>query len=202
MANKFTWLIGAGHSGVAAGHYFTAGKRSPGKRTETDPGIFEGQYNRQIAGRLCDSVDNAILITPGPINIPLRSRIGFVNKFTRLEDCALLSLHVNAARGGWGPAHGFTIFHSCRAGKESKRLAKLVEAELYDLRLDTGLSSRGVKAALHAMTTLTRCPALTVELGFMTSKSDVRCLVSTRTQRVIVHALKRAMAAFEAGRVE
>ena len=79
MSIKF--LLDPGHGGVAFSHYLTPGKRSP----EVPPGIFEGEFNRAVCGYL-NNGEKFLSIVPGPIQVPLESRVGFVNKLAKLED--------------------------------------------------------------------------------------------------------------------
>jgi N-acetylmuramoyl-L-alanine amidase len=168
------FLLDAGHGGVCFGHYFTPGKRSP----EVPPGIYEGEFNREIAelvrheGRHDFDIE---VLNPGPINIPLKDRVDYVNQVARTEDVTLLSLHVNAAPAkGWSDANGITIFRSGNASLNSVRfawsLSKTLESELPEMKM------RGIKKRNFTIIRRTICPAVLLEMGFMTSKHDMAML--------------------------
>ena len=193
-------LLDAGHGGVIKGHYFTPGKRSPGKRTSGDPGIFEGEFNREVCdwiGEIWGAdesfalIDYVECITPGPIQIPLRDRVNFVNMFCKKEtNTILLSVHANAAGDGssWNKANGFTIFTCKHASSNSKRLAKSIEKHM---RIEPTLEikSRGVKQANFSIIKRTKCPAVLIECGFMTNKAEAALLAMPSVQGIIAQAI-------------
>ena len=191
MSIKF--LLDPGHGGVAFSHYLTPGKRSP----EVPPGIFEGEFNRAVCGYL-NNGEKFLSIVPGPIQVPLESRVGFVNKLAKLEDVALVSVHANAAGDGkqWNAANGFTIFTSKNASKKSELLARCLESE-FDDHFGGIIKSRGIKTANFTIIKQSKCPAVLVECGFMTHKSDVAFLSSGSGQRAIAAAIYAACAAYE-----
>jgi N-acetylmuramoyl-L-alanine amidase len=181
------WLIHAGHGGVAAGHYFTPGKRSP----EVPPGIYEGEVNRLIADGVWTGLDDEIiLLNPGPISIPQREVIiPWVNKFYKKEkNTALIAIHCNASPiKGWSKANGFVVFHSRKASDKSKMLAKMLERNMRES--GTGIKSRGIKQANHWITTQTKCPAVLLECGFMTNLQEAKKLARTDVQNMISDAI-------------
>lgn len=181
-------LIDAGHGGLCFGHYMTRGKRSPGKKTAGDEGIFEGEFNRQVAKYLrCVSsgsmMERYLVINPGPIDICLKDRVKFVNDFCKKEkDTILISIHANASPAkGWSRANGSVVFHSTRASSKSKLLAKCVRTGLDQLPLKSG----GIKKAPHYITTKTSCPAILIECGFMTNRKNAAFLSTGKGQRLI-----------------
>jgi len=187
------FLLDPGHGGVAFSHYLTPGKRSP----EVPPGIFEGEFNRAVCGYL-NNGEKFLSIVPGPIQVPLESRVGFVNKLAKLEDVALISVHANAAGDGkqWNAANGFTIFTSKNSLTESQILARCIHKEFFESFGDT-IKSRGIKQENFTVIKKTKCPAVLVECGFMTNKSDVAFLSSGSGQRAIAAAIYAACAAYE-----
>lgn len=161
---------------------FTRGKRSP----EVPPGVLEYQYTRDFLNRLMwacfDEGLNAENITPGPYALQsIAKQAEFVNYIVKRErkTCAFAEFHLNAKGYGkkWYKANGSVIWISRRASKESKMLAKCVLNSLGRFSSSTGIHTRrGIKQANHTITTATDCPAILVELGFMTSKVEVERL--------------------------
>lgn len=191
------FLLDPGHGGDAFGHYFTPGKRSP----KVPPGIYEGVYNRQICRMIEDAVPSGsafevLTIAPGPINIPLASRVKFVNQCWRLEapNIALISIHCNALGfGKWLDAAGFTIFKPRTRTVKHDRLAQILHDE-YNYFLD--IKSRGIKEANFTIIRGPICPAVLLETGFMTNKEEVEKLQRPETQKSIVTAIVTAMSKY------
>lgn len=195
------WILEPGHGGLAFGRYLTKGKQSP----QVPPGIYEGEFNRAV----CDyahwcSNQSTVVLTPGPINIPLAIRAKYINELaTKLDgDCALISVHANAmGNKGWNKAHGFAVFHSRTPLRESVQLAKLMNERL----IGEGYSySRGVKKANFSMITFgrkrilkVRMPAILVELGFMTHREEAELLSLDKTQRMFGRVLSDVMNRYE-----
>ena len=79
------WIIDPGHEGMSPeGLYLRAGKQSP----FVPPGIYEGEFNHDIAKRLCDvltafGIEN-VNLSPGPVNIQLTGELGRVEYVNRL----------------------------------------------------------------------------------------------------------------------
>jgi N-acetylmuramoyl-L-alanine amidase len=187
------FLLDPGHGGVAFGHYLTPGKRSP----EVPPGIYEGEFNRAVCGYLHNE-EKFLNIVPGPIRVPLQDRVDFVNGIAEHENVALISVHANAAGDGnqWNKANGFTIFTSKDSLTESRILARCIHKEFFESFGDT-IKSRGIKQENFTVLKRSHCPAVLVECGFMTNKSDVAFLASGSGQRAIAAAIYGACAAYE-----
>ncbi|NIV93759.1 hypothetical protein GWN42_13420 [candidate division KSB1 bacterium] len=197
------WILDPGHGGLAFGQYLTPGKRSP----EVPPGLYEGAFNRLISQGIATTLKalkgvEVAQTAIGPINIPLKNRVAFVNGLQkRVGNCVLISLHVNAAPGkGWSSARGFTIFKPRRQFphliEKSHKLATLIESEL---RVADYTSSRGIKEANFTIIQKVNCPAVLVEMGFMTNQMEVKALNDPAVQADIIGALVRAMIGFEQG---
>lgn len=96
---------------------------------------------------------------------------------------AYLSIHVNAAENL--QAHGVETYHHPEASETSRRLAQTVHRHLVPLfRAD-----RGVRQADFAVLRLTRCPAVLVELGFVTNSEDRRQLADPAFRQRLAEAL-------------
>jgi len=181
------FLLNPSHGGMTFGKYLTPGKRSP----QVPPGVYEGEFTRSVCTLIQAYNPEQIEITvPGPIRVPLAARVEYVNQVVRKfsdDHIALISVHANAARGsGWSPAHGFKIFHSRRASKNSLHLAD----ELFDsFDRHTDLHARPIGEVNHTITTRTHCPAVLVECGFMTSEYDAPYLASPTGRRDIAKAI-------------
>jgi len=187
------WIIDPGHSGLVDGFYLTQGKRSP----EVPPGIYEGEFNRNIAFYIEHLREGDTVITAqGPLNPTLASRTAFANMLhKKFGNCALISIHANAAQGnGWSPAQGLTVFTHPQPSPRSATLASLLEDELNRVNYTY---SRGIRKARFTMLTKTQCPSVLLELGFMTNKEEAERLADHYTQLKIAEAISRAMTSYE-----
>jgi N-acetylmuramoyl-L-alanine amidase len=188
------YLLDPGHGGLAFGHYLTPGKRSP----EIPPGFYEGAVNRRICDLLAArSATNfeCLNINPGPVNIPLAARCQFANQLHKLEpNLALISIHCNAAaKRGWSAANGFAVFLEYGADEKTRFLASLLHNYYDELGI---FKNRGIKEANFAMIRKPKCPAVLLEMGFMTNLEDARKLLDPLTQVRIAGAIAGAMSAF------
>lgn len=190
-------LLDAGHGGIIQSgnnkYYLTPGKRSP----EVPPGIYEGEFNRRIAEltELClmQQCIPVVQLNPGPINIPLSSRVSFVNQVHAKEPCALVSIHANASpEPGWSDAQGTVLFVAERASDQSWWLAENLAQQL-----NTGawpLEFRKIKERNLTMVARTKCPAVLIEAGFMTNKFDAMALATYRVQWQLASILSDVLA--------
>ncbi len=191
------FVLDAGHGGIAFGHYMTRGKRSP----EVPPGIYEGEFNRDICARvgLLYGESSCVLTAPGALNPPLKSRVDFVNTLQKhFGDVVLISIHANADGLGkdWTGARGHVVFtHKNRPDAGSDRLASLISGELAALNYTR---NRGVKKAAFSVLNV-RCPAVLVECGFMTNSEDVATLANAVEREMIAAAIVDAMRDFAGG---
>lgn len=188
-------IIDAGHGGMLFGEYLTPGKRSPGKEHHCDPGIFEGETNRDIARHLFERNRFAEMLTPGPIDIPIGKRVKAINAVADSRTL-LVSIHCNAPKGsGWSKSRGHTVFHSRNASGRSERFAVLISENL--IEHVPSIPSRGTKKANWSILKDTICPAVLVECGFMTNRDEAELLASQFTQESIASAINKAFDQFD-----
>jgi N-acetylmuramoyl-L-alanine amidase len=208
---QIKWILDPGHGGVAFGHYVTKGKRSP----HVPPGIYEGEFNREVALDThfkwtldippgCSPMD-CTMIGTGPINIPLKARVDFVNGLPfPARDMALISIHANAEgglkRGEWGKASGSRLFISKRASNGSYRLEDRLSLAMIDAMKAGKIpyAMRPTRLVNHTITTRVKCPAILVECGFMTNEADATWL-ATEGASAWADVIFRAMLAYQEG---
>jgi len=186
MASRFTWVFDPGHGGISPGGlYLTPGKRSP----EVPPGIYEGEFNRDMARRLqahCEGAGiDSTIISPGPINVRNLDRANFSNQLHRhRKNCVYLSIHANASGNGkeWNQAKGFVVFHY-PGSKPGQDMARIFHHHL----AQGPISSRGIKTARFTVLAKTSHPAILVEYGFMTNMEDTAVLASQAGRVELAH---------------
>lgn len=176
-------VLDAGHGGMIAGVYQTAGKRSPNWSKGV---LYEGVFNRWIICKVCKRLD--ILNVPyyrlalEDRDVPLFERVARLKRIKQANpNVWLLSQHANAGGGT-----GFEAFTS-KGQDESDRISdKILKtfsnafpsiAMRYD-RTDGDLD----KEANFAMLTHGVCPSVLVESLFMDNKIDYELLWSNDFQ--------------------
>lgn len=189
---QYTWILDPGHGGLGpGGEYLTPGKRSP----EVPPGIFEGEFNRDIARRvveLCDGLDMTIT-NPGPVNAGLLARVNYARGLQKVrKNCVFISIHANAAGNGkrWrNDAQGVVVFHH-KWDAKGKVLAKWM---IESFQVHTGIDvTRGIKTAMFSVLTGTRMmPSILIECDFMTHEERAKFLASPEGREKIAYAIAR-----------
>jgi N-acetylmuramoyl-L-alanine amidase len=172
--------------------YMTRGKQSP----EVPPGIYEGEFNRDIARMLhgffreLGEFDSTNL-APGPMSASPLARAKFVNDYIKRtgEKAIYLAIHANASpKPGWSDANGARVFVAPNASKTSVALATSIRKTwgAYDIGIE---APRQVKRAKFTELTRTTCPAVLVECGFMTNKNDALVLADRKLRARIASAI-------------
>jgi len=170
-----TIIIDPGHGGIWDGIYCTAGKRSP----EIPPGFYEGEQVRKIADELLHVTNEKFtfyaplmeMFTDNQPDVSLKCRTLMYN---RHEADLLLSLHTNAKgkAGKWEPARGTKLFFR---GAQPKAARAFLDA--YCQTAD--MPNRGTAKNLTFTILKSKHPAILIEMGFHTNKTDVEILKDT-----------------------
>jgi N-acetylmuramoyl-L-alanine amidase len=200
--SRYYWILDPGHGGIdPSGKYVTHGKRSP----SVPPGIYEGEFNRAIAERLRVlmqqpapydgvkwSMDCTVPIIDGRCywgNVQLKGRKAFINRMCAHVDARnvrVLSIHANAAHGqGWTPAKGTVTFH-----RDSPEMAQDFDGPLISD------ACRGIKTAKFSVLNVP-CPAVLIEVGFMTNRFEAEYMASETGRDVIANQIYARMVRHE-----
>lgn len=137
-------------------------------------------------------------------SLPLDERISFANSSGA---ALLLSIHCNSFTAP--NAGGVEIWHSYRGEfgdrhyEEAKRIAGILQRQLV---LDTGLLNRGIKTRLveqkdsplygldyYAITRKANCPAMIVELGFISNPAEEALLGSKEFREKVARSLANGL---------
>lgn len=167
---------------VDAGHGSdTLGKRSP------DGTLREFMFNEAVAINLKKLLSvqgfTVIFSHDGTRDVALSERISLANK---LRVAAFVSIHANAYGTNWNDANGIETYTCLRPSKTSLIMAECVQQSLY---LRTGRKNRGVKKGDFAVLRETKMPAILVECGFMTNKTEANLLKSPAFQQECAEAI-------------
>lgn len=113
MAQKYIYILDAGHGGLIDGVYQTSGKRSP--EWENGTQYFEGDGNRDIRAKLARMMEEAGLsyhfANVGETDVDLDDRVDIINAMCRAygtAKCVLISIHSNGFKKH--TAHGWEVY--------------------------------------------------------------------------------------------
>ncbi len=198
--SKYYYVIDPGHGGLLNNVYQTSGKRSP---IWNDGSVYyEGVGNRQISKKIGEElekldIDYTYTVLPeDPKDVPLGARINFVNKLLQ-KNKMLISIHSNAASSE--SASGWEIFTSPGQTKSDK-IADYIYKEFASefkgtkFRVDKADGDIDKENPLY-VTTKSNCPAVLIELFFMTNEKECKEILMTkegqdRMVKCIVNAIK------------
>jgi len=186
-----TFLLDPGH-GID-----TAGKRSP----QVPPGIYEWEFNRDIARRLRDDGPDYGLkvynLVPELDAISLEERVNRANAiYADDKDVVFVSIHANAYGDGgdWDEnAEGATTFVYPQCSKDSRKLAAYLVEEVVKLGV---FRDRGVREENFYVLRETIMPAVLVESGFMTNSGEATKLSSEYWRKQIALGYIKAFQRF------
>ena len=155
---------------IDAGHGVeTAGKRSP------DGTYLEHEFNLDAAARIKAHMERC-----GVQVVMTRSDEHDVSLAQRCKICNdagcdyFLSIHTNAAGDGWSEAQGWSAHIIAKGGKAEQLANKIRLRAIVSL----ACTDRGVNVDNYQVLRDTKCPAVLVEHGFHTSKTEVERLKS------------------------
>jgi len=80
---------------------------------------------------------------------------------------------------------GFTIYAARSASQESLEAASIIEKAMRQ----TGLASNGVKKANYRVLVRTRCPAVLIEMGYLSNYRDAALLIDEKFQNQMARAI-------------
>ena len=153
-------------------------------------GIPEKQVNLAVAVRLATLLRQrkvpVLLTRETDVFIELDERGNIAN---RNRAALFVSLHADSFAEP-GP-NGFTIFIAEKADDRARSFAETVEGRLGML----GITNRGVRRRDLRVLVRSACPAVLVEMGFMTNPAEARALTSPAHQDRIARALADAIVA-------
>jgi len=116
--------------------------------------------------------------------VPLNERADIAN---RLSADLFASIHADSCRDA--SARGFTIYVARSASAESAALARRIERRLAAL----GIASRGVRRANYRVLVRTACPAVLIELGYLSNITEAAKLSRPSHRRRLAEAIAEAL---------
>lgn len=153
-----------------------------------DSYVYEKHINLDVARRLERTLQEAgfktVLTRSSDEFIELSERSAIANRY---RNSIFVSIHFNSS---YKPtAIGIETYYR---SSESEKLAELVHREVIK---SIGATDRGVKTANFAVLKNTRSPAILVEGGFVSNKSDRDAMMDPVYRQVIADSIARAIIA-------
>jgi N-acetylmuramoyl-L-alanine amidase len=149
------------------------GGRDPGAVSVL--GFYEKDLNLAVARGMASILRsrgfNVMLTRDNDSFIPLEERAARTDRYGA---DLFVSIHADSAENS--SAGGYTLYTCRKAQHASRQAARGLERRLSG----TGLSSRGVREANYRVLVTTRCPAVLVEMGFISNPEEARVLKDRR----------------------
>lgn len=174
-------VLDAGHGGTDEGAWDQSGNP------------VEKKFNLMVVKMLKEKFDQ----TPGiqvyytrltDTLVPKKKRVAMANK---LKADAFVSIHCNASDPGDTASRGIETLYSKRKTGKSKISNQALAQQIVDsLSASTGLKNRGTirREGLYLMHH-SKVPATIVEIGYISNKSDLKYLNSTKGREKIVEGI-------------
>ena len=170
LSNK-TVVIDAGHGGKDPGATSTSGYEE--KIVNLDVAL-------QVAQMLRDRGLKVIMTRNNDEFIELNERADIANR-NRAD--LFVSIHSDSSEKS--NKNGFTVYISRSNSSESSRLARAINHRM----TQTDISSNGVNNADYRVLTHTSCPAVLVELGYLSNYWEAKQLKNTGKQKQLAQAI-------------
>ncbi|MFW5914839.1 MAG: N-acetylmuramoyl-L-alanine amidase, partial [Planctomycetota bacterium] len=157
---------------IDAGH----GGKDPGAISPN--GLREKDINLAVANEVArllrrDGMD-VIRVRDGDTFVELNERAEIAN---RNEADLFVSIHADSSTNAG--ARGYTVYVSRQAPRNAHRAAESVLSSMGR----TGMENRGVRTADYRVLVKTRCPAVLVELGFLSNRKEANELANATIAR-------------------
>ena len=176
--------------GLDCGH----SKNTKGKQTPN--GVKEWTLNNAVRKHIVDILkdyDVEIIHTDnneGYMDETLSSRLA---KYKTAKVDAFVSIHHNAFNDVWNNATGVEVYVDKKATSKDMKLAECVYNRLVKY---TGLKGRGIKKENFYVINQNTIPAILVEGGFMTNKTDYKVITSDAGQIAYAKAVAEGLVEF------
>ncbi len=170
---------------VDAGH----GGRDPGAISII--GLREKSVNlaaaKMVARKLREQGVNVILTRRSDVFVELNERAAIAN---RAKADLFVSIHADSY--GNPSVSGFSVYISRSASPQSQRLSGLIVREL----ATTGAANRGVRRSNFRVLVRTSCPAVLIELGFLSNRAEAMRLGRDEYLSRLAGAISRGILKF------
>lgn len=139
---------------------------------------------REVRRRLQDAGAEVLMTRSDDRFLPLEARAEIAN---RARADLFVSIHADSAPSR--PANGHTAYVARRASQASLTAARCIVRRL----AEAGIRSRGVRRADLRVLVQTNCPAVLMEIGYLSNRAEARLLADGRHRQVIAGAVAQGI---------
>ncbi len=172
-SNRSKWLII-----IDPGH----GGKDPGAISPY--GFYEKTVNldvaTQVAKMLSERGYRVKMTRADDRFVELNERAAIANRSR-----ANLFVSIHADTCATSTINGFTVYISRSASSQSRRLASLIDAQMKK----TGTKSKGTRESDFRVLVRSRCPAVLIELGYLSNYWEEKKLKDKKMQRILAGAI-------------
>jgi N-acetylmuramoyl-L-alanine amidase len=176
--SKSPWELTGKTIVIDAGH----GGKDPG--TTSANGFKEKDVNLDVAQQIAQILRNkghrVIMTRNGDEFIELEERAAVAN---RVKADVFVSIHADSSAKS--STTGFTVYVERSGSWASSKLADAIDSRM----AQTSISSNGVKKANYRVLTHTKCPAVLVEIGYLSNYWEAKQLKNSDMQKRLAHAV-------------
>ena len=175
--NNFRVIIDPGHGGPDPGAIGIGGIR------ETDVVL---EVSKIVKKLLSEKGVYVLLTRNNEVDMDLARRVSLANT---INADVFVSIHANASRGKRRDINGLETFYF--KGWRGRFLAKRIQKHM--LHVSPGSPDRGVKQGRYYVIKKTRMPAVLVEIGFLTGRTDARRLEKSIHRKRMAYAIAKGI---------
>jgi N-acetylmuramoyl-L-alanine amidase len=176
--SKSPWELTGKTIVIDAGH----GGKDPG--TTSAKGFQEKDINLDVAQQIAQILRNkghrVVMTRDSDEFIELEERAAVAN---RVKADVFVSIHADSSTRS--STTGFTVYVERSGSWASSKLADAIDNRM----TQTSISSNGVKKANYRVLTHTKCPAVLVEIGYLSNYWEAKQLNNNDTQRRLAQAV-------------
>jgi N-acetylmuramoyl-L-alanine amidase len=158
------------------------GGQDPGARSSQ--GFYEATVNLDVALEIADVLrekgHRVIMTRDSDVFLELEDRAAISN---RARADVFVSIHADSAARK--SANGFSVYTARSASDAANELAQSID----DRMTRTSISSNGVKKADYRVLVQTRCPAVLIELGYLSNYWEAKQLKNSAMQKKLAQAI-------------
>lgn len=165
------------------------GGKDPGAIAKT--GMYEKTVNIQVAQKVAYLLKKwgitVAMTRQNDVFVELEDRVAMTNRF---NPDLFASIHADSCDDS--STSGYSVYVARVASAESKTAANKIVAAMKS----TGFIDRGVKKADYRVLAKTKCPAVLIEMGYLSNKYQATLLAQDDTQQKVAYSI--ALGIYEA----
>ena len=162
------------------------GGKDPGAIAKT--GTYEKIINLQVAHKVAYLLRQwgvtVAMTRQNDVFVELEERVAMTNRF---NPDLFVSIHADACEDS--STTGYSVYVSRIGSAESKNAAGKIVAAMKS----TGFVDRGVKKADYKVLVKTKCPAVLVEMGYLSNRYQATLLAQGDTQQKVAYSIARGI---------